>query len=157
MNFATKDNPLCTWYRNAKRCAIKRGSPIYEEWMNWRSFAKWCAEHGYDENSKLHYSSHNPFTPEYLGIERGLIYDCEYIAFDAKDPYELIIASAPTAIELSNILKRMGYDYDRESILSALSRNDVERPIEERERGLLFEKIDLSNYNEDGEPFEERN
>lgn len=155
MNFDTKNNALCTWYRSAIHRAKKKNSPIYEEWKTWIGFALWAKNHGYDENSKLHYTSNNPFTPEYLGTTRSEELDCEYIAYDSRDPYELIIASAPYIEELSEKLKRLGYDYTYESIRSALSRNE-ERAVEDRVHGLIFEKIDLSNYDDTDEPFEER-
>ena len=156
MKYDTTNNPLCTWYRSALRRARKKSTPVCDEWKTWLGFAKWCEDHGYDENSKLHYSAHNPFGPEYIGTTRYEERDYEYIAYDAQDPYELIIASAPYIEELSEKLKRLGYDYTYESIRSALSRNE-ERAVEDRIYGLIFEKVDLTDYNEDGEPFEERN
>ena len=154
MKYDTRHNNLATWYRATKRRVRQFGSPIYPEWETWRGFAKWCADHGYDENSKLHYSAHNPFTPEYLGTLRHSDQDYEFIAYDARDPYELIIASAPYIDELAEKVRRLGYSYTAESIRSALSRNK-ERVVEDRVHSLIFEKIDLSNYNEDDEPFEE--
>ena len=157
MKRSTYKNPLCDWYRAMKCFAKKKGSPIYPAWESWLGFVEWAEAQGYDENSKLSYSALNPFAPEYIGTTRVEDRDCEYIAYESSDPYELIIASAPYIDELAEIVKRLGYDYTVDSIMSALSRNANERPIEERCRGLVFEKIDLSNYNEDDEPFEERN
>lgn len=150
-------NPLAVWYRCAKRYAKNRNSPISPEFETWRGFAKWCNSQGWDENVKLHYSSFDPFTPDYVYERSGEDYPFEYIAYDARDRYELIITSAPTVPELSNKLHNLGYEYGIREIHSSISRNKEERPIEEREWGLIFEKIDLRNYNEDGEPFEERN
>lgn len=156
MNYSTYKNPLYVWYIGTMRRIKARGSEIYPQWATWKGFVRWLDEHGYDDNCKLHYSANNPFTPEYLGTIHHEERDCEYIAYDAHDPYELIIASAPYPDELAEKLKRMGYGYTAESIRSALTRNE-ERAVEDRLFGLIFEKIDLSDYNEDDEPFEERN
>lgn len=154
MKYETQNNPLCTWYHVARYRAKKNNSPVCEEWKNWIGFAKWCEAHGYDENSKLHYSAHNPFAPEYLGLKRGVKNDWEYIAYLSDDPYELIITSAPHIKELADKLKRLGYDYDWKTISMSLAHN--KREVERRYSRLIFEKIDLSNYNEPDEPFEER-
>ncbi len=156
MKYSTYKNPLYERYKFVRHLARKNNQYIHPEWINWYGFAKWCEDRGYDETYNFSYSPRNPFTPDYIGTTRTEDRDCEYIAYEASDPYELIIASAPYTDELSAILKRMGYDYTTESIWSALSRNEEERPIEERKRGLLFEKIDLSNYDDTDEPFEER-
>lgn len=155
MNLSSYKNPLYTWYVASMKRATKRGVEIYPEWANWNGFIKWLHAHGYEDGCKLHYSSRNPFTPEFLGTIRSENLDYEYIAYDARDPYELIVTSAPYIDELASKLKRMGYDYTPESIRSALSRNE-ERVVDERVFGLIFEKIDLSNYNEDEEPFESK-
>lgn len=155
MKYETQNNPLCTWYKDAKRRARKNNSPICEEWTTWFGFARWCEANGYDENTKLHYSARNPFAPEYVSTNkiscRG---DFEYIAYSSDDPYELIITSAPTTGELSYKLKRLGYDYDCKTISMSLVHN--KREVTRHYCRLIFEKIDLSNYNEDGEPFEEK-
>lgn len=156
MKYSTYKNPLYEWYKVMRWKALKNGTPIYPQWLSWYGFAVWAEANGYDENSKFHYSTRNPFTPEYFGTTRVEDRDCEYIAYEASDPYELIIASAPYIEELTTIVNRMGYEYTPESIMSALSRNANDRPIEERDRGLIFEKIDLSTYEETNEPFEER-
>lgn len=157
MKYEIKDNPLATWYRSTLARVRRNNSPIYPRWRTWFGFAKWAEENGYDENSELHCSALNPFTPEYLGRKRAEKYDCEYIAYSATDPYELIIASAPSIPELAEILRNNGYCYTEASIHTALSRNKTDRPIDERVKCLVFERVDLSNYNEDDEPFEERN
>ena len=153
MRYETTKNPLCVWYRTTLRRAKARNAEIYPEWETWVGFAKWASANGYDENSKFHYSSHNPFTPEYIHCTRYEDRDYEYIAYEATDPYELIITSASYIEELAEKLNRLGYDYDAESIRSALSRNETERPIEERDRGLIFERIDLTDYDDTDEPF----
>lgn len=152
MRYRSDNNPLYSWYRSTKARVKLKKQTIYPEWITWRGFAKWCEERGYDEFTELHYTTHNPFSPEYVSSEMRY----EYIAYDSQDPYELIITSASRIDELAENLKRLGYDYTYESIKSALSRNKTERPIDDRLYGLIFEKIDLSNYNEDDEPFEER-
>lgn len=157
MKYSTYKNPLHVWWKNVMRYAKLKNSPIYPKWRTWRGFAEWAEEHGYDEHSKFKVSTLNPFTPEYLGITRCVDRDCEYIAYEASDPYELIIASASYVDELAKIVARMGYDYTTESIISALSRNAEDRPIEDRSRGLIFEKVDLTDYDDTEEPFEERN
>lgn len=156
MKRSTYKNPMCDWYRATKLYAKKNNRPIFPAWETWMGFVEWAETHGYDDNSKFHYSKFNPFAPEYILSTRVADRDCEYIAYEADDPYELIIASAPYPDELAEILNRMGYEYTSASIHSALSRNKDDRPVEDRERGLIFEKIDLSNYEEDDEPFEER-
>ncbi len=157
MRYTTTNNPLSNWYRSAILRARRNNVPICKEWSTWRDFAKWCESQGYDENTRLHYSAFNPFSPEYLRCKRPRPGDYEYIAYDGRDPYELIITSASSLLELSENLKRMGYDYDCHYIATSLCRNETIRPIARRRYGLVFEKIDLSNYNEDDEPFEERN
>lgn len=166
MIYATEKNKLANWYRASKRRALKNNSPICDEWKTWRGFAEWCKVNGYDENSKLFYSARNPFSPEYLFVKQGgkssyvkrpPEHDWEYIAYKARDPYELIISSAPSVTELSANLLGLGYVYDEQSILASLSRNNTDRPVDERHHGLIFERVDLFNYNEDDEPFEERN
>jgi hypothetical protein len=153
MNYSTYKNPLYNWWKSTIHRAKQKNTTVHPEWTTWFGFAKWADEHGYDENSKLKASVLNPFTPEYLGTTRCEDRDCEYIAYEASDPYELIIASASYVEELSEKLMRMGYTYTPESIMSALARNG-ERAVDDRIFGLIFEKIDLSNYNEDDEPFE---
>lgn len=157
MKYSTYKNPLYNWWKNTMRVAKSKNTYVYPDWTTWRGFAKWCEENGYDENSEFHCTTNNPVTPEYLGLTRCVDRDCEYIAYEADDPYELIVTSASYVDELAEKLKRLGYDYDAESINSALSRNTEDRPTEERSRGLIFEKIDLTDYEETDEPFEERN
>ena len=112
MNYATANNPLYRFYAACKRYAKKRKSPIANCWEHWRDFAKWCEEQGYDENVKLHYSSFNPFAPGYVHPKTSEDYPLEFIAYDAHDPYELILTSAPSVPELSEKLHKLGYPYD---------------------------------------------
>lgn len=155
MKYSTYKNPLCDRYRGILRDIKKTGVEIYPEWTTWRGFAEWLERRGHDETYRFSYSPFNPFTPEYLGTTKRADPPFEYIAYEATDPYELIICSAPSAEELSEKLIRMGYNYTTDSIWSALSRNE-ERAVEDRLFGLIFEKIDLRNYDETDEPFEER-
>lgn len=156
MKYSTYKNPLYNWWKSIRWTVKKNYQYICTDFDTWYGFAKWCEDHGYDENSKFHYSTKNPFTPDYLGTTRCEDRDCEYIAYEANDPYELPIASAPYIDELVEMVNRMGYTYTVDSIMSALSRNASDRPIEERDRGLIFEKIDLTDYDDTDEPFEER-
>lgn len=146
MNYKASNNRLAKWYYNQIRRTLEKGNPIYHEWTTWRGFAKWCESQGYDENTVLYYSCNNPFAPKYVTASRYDEGDFEYIVYAADDPYELIITSASSVAELVERLHRLGYDYDAKSISTAICHNETLYPIEERERGLVFEKIDLSNY-----------
>lgn len=159
MRYNTKDNILYSTYRKKIRRAILKNNPIFEEWTTWRKFASWLEAHGYDENISIRHHSKNPFTPEYTSFTPRETHnpneDVEFIAYKANDPCELIVASASTIPKLSAKLRRGGWSYTSASIYTALSKNG-ERDINKRKFGLIFEKVDLTNYNEDPEPFEER-
>lgn len=147
MKYSTHKNPLAKWWRLSLYKAKKANVYIYPEWKTWIGFALWANKKGYDENTELVYHTPHPFCPSSLG-KPPITPDYEYIAYEVNDPYELIVASASTAEELSEILTRMGYSYTPSSIYSSLSRNADERPPEDRLFGLAFERIDLTNYDE---------
>lgn len=143
-----KRSRLVKWYYDCKRRAIANGYEVYHEWDTVVGFNEWCKKNGYTEKTKMRYVAKAPFTPENISISRYEEGDFEYIAYDSKDPYELIITSAPSIPELAEKLSRLGYDYKPSSIREALSMNKTTRPIENRVCDLVFEKIDLSTYEE---------
>lgn len=142
-----------SWWKK-KLLAKKNNQPVYPEWETWELFSKWAKDHGYDDKTTIHTHSTLPFTPDNVTfVPFEGFRDYEYWAYRAGDPYEFPVACASDVTTLSEILKANGFDYTPASISSAISRNE-ERAIDDRKYGLIFERIDLTDYDEDPEPFE---
>lgn len=150
--FATK-NRLYAPYCECLHYAKKLGLEIYPGWETWDGFWNWALAHGYDHTYTLRRSRRTPFTPEYTTLVLFQRKDYEYIAYHSNDRYELPIASASSMEKLSEILKKCGYDYNPKTIKELIGHK---RPPTQWRKSyrLVFERVDLTNYDEDDEPFE---
>lgn len=138
-------------YYRKKTEAEQNGGIIFPAWKDRFTFYAWLKENGFRKGSRIIRKHNYDFTPDNLEVHHsGENSPFEYIAYLADDPYELPIATATSAYKLSEIVRRMGYHYDAQSIFAQLVRVEDGTRNKARQRGYLcFEKVDLRDYQDD--------